>query len=481
MPQQSAGQRLPKQFLIKMKSLLGEEYDSFLQSYHAERARGIRLNPLKVFHEEEKKELTARFGLRKVPWAEEGYYYDMETRPGNHSFHEAGVFYIQEPSAMAVAELLKPEPGERVLDLCAAPGGKTTQIGGKLLGRGFLLSNEIHPARAKILSQNVERMGIVNTVVTNEDPETLALRFPCFFHKIVVDAPCSGEGMFRKEEEASKQWSPENVAMCARRQAEILDQAAIMLKPGGRMIYSTCTFSPEENERNIEKFLERNRDFSIEHGARPEGLSCGRAEWSETGLKALTDTFRIWPHVAEGEGHYLAVLKKDGDAKDFSLKKSSRPAYVKDRQVKEAWRTFAEETFTREGHRAFGEDALNHMVLFGDQLYLIPKEMPDLKGLKVLRPGLHLGTLKKNRFEPSHALALCLNREQVKGVKAMEEEGPEIKAYLRGEVLRSDTGEKPYGDKGWVLMLAGSYSIGWSRQVGDTFKNCYPKGLRRRS
>lgn len=470
---------LPEPFLIKMEMLLGEEYQSFLQSYNTERAQGLRLNPLKVFGEEEKAKLVSMFGLRKVPWAREGYYYSRETRPGRHAFHEAGAFYIQEPSAMAVAELLDPRPGEKVLDLCAAPGGKTTQIGGRLLGQGFLLSNEIHGLRAKILSQNVERMGIANAVVANEAPGNLAGYFPCFFDKIVVDAPCSGEGMFRKDEEARNQWSPENVTMCAERQADILDEAAVMLKPGGRLVYSTCTFSPEENERNIEGFLRRNHEFSIEHIGASKELSPGRADWSEGGMEALKDTFRIWPHMTEGEGHYLAVLKKDPDAEDLSTRKIAKPAYVKDRQIKECWRTFAKETFTETGLNAFGEDREKHLVLFGEQLYLIPEEMPDFQGLKILRPGLHLGTLKKNRLEPSHALALHLKKEQVKRWESMEEESPKLEAYLRGEVLRPDTKENPCRDKGWVLMLAGHYSIGWARQVGDVLKNHYPKGLRR--
>lgn len=479
MPEQWMGPGLPEPFLIKMEMLLGEEYNSFLQSYNTERAQGLRLNPLKVLSEAEKEKLVSRFGLRKVPWAREGYYYDREARPGKHAFHEAGAFYIQEPSAMAVVELLDPRPGEKVLDLCAAPGGKTTDIGGRLLGQGFLLSNEVHPGRAKILSQNVERMGIANAVVANESPENLARYFPCFFDKIVVDAPCSGEGMFRKDEEARNQWSPENVTMCAKRQADILHEAAAMLKPGGRLVYSTCTFSPEENERNIEGFLRRNHDFSIEHMAASKELSPGRAEWSGSGMEALKDTFRIWPHMTEGEGHYLAVMKKDPDAEDLSTRKIVRPAYVKDRQVKEAWRTFAKETLTDAGLEVFGKDMERHLVLFGGQLYLIPEAMPDFQGLKLLRPGLHLGTLKKNRLEPSHALALHLKKEQVKRWESMEGESPKIKAYLRGELLRMDAEENPCRGKGWVLMLAEGYSIGWARQVGDVLKNHYPKGLRR--
>ena len=293
---------LPEEFLIKMKALLGEEYEKFLESYSMKRAYGIRLNPLKIEDICKAKKLAEQAGLRKIPWARDGYYYEENLRPGRHIFHETGVYYIQEPSAMAVVELLDPKPGDKVLDLCAAPGGKTTQIAGRLLGQGLLVSNEIHPSRAKILSQNVERMGIANAVVSNESAKILADHFPGFFNKIVVDAPCSGEGMFRKDQKARGEWSQENVVMCADRQKEILDYAACMLCPGGRLVYSTCTFSPEENEGNIQGFLNRNPQFSIEKIDTYQGFSKGKPEWIEGGQKELEHTFRIWPYKVEEIG-----------------------------------------------------------------------------------------------------------------------------------------------------------------------------------
>lgn len=470
---------LPEAFLTKMRGLLGQEYKSFLESYEGEKTQGLRINPLKAGKEDVQR-LEARFGLRAVPWAGEGYYFDRDLRPGKHPFHDAGVFYIQEPSAMAAVELLDPRPGDRVLDLCAAPGGKTTQIAGRLMGRGFLLSNEHHPARARILSQNVERLGIANAVVTNQEAGMLARRFPCFFDKVLVDAPCSGEGMFRKDPEARAQWSPENVALCAVRQGEILDQAAAMVRPGGRLAYSTCTFSPEENEGSVSAFLRRNPEFSIDKGEEGRMLSPGRPRWVLGGGEDLAFTFRIWPHLTEGEGHYVAVLKKDGAAGNLSFgrdgrKKEKRPPYVRDRQVREIWRSFARETFTEKGLETFGGDLEEQMVLFGDQLYWIPKEMPDYEGLRVLRAGLHLGSLKKNRFEPSHSLALYLKKDQVKRKEARDARSPELEAYLRGESIRPENGQ----ENGWTLMLAEDYSIGWAKQVGETLKNHYPKGLRR--
>ena len=291
---------LPQVFTERMKGLLSpEEYTAFIESYEKERTQGLRINLLKT---EKGRELAAgQFQLEQIPWVPNGYYYQGSQKPGKHPYHEAGLYYIQEPSAMAVAELSAPKPGEWVLDLCAAPGGKSTQLAGKMMGKGVLVCNEIHPSRAKVLSQNIERMGIGNSIVTNEDSGKLAgTVFGPIFDKIVVDAPCSGEGMFRKDEEARLQWSSSHVKACALRQAEILDNGAAMLKPGGRLVYSTCTFAPEENEESIRSFLERHPEFQVE---KPElswdGFSCGCSQWTvdpeDAREKHLEDTIRIWP------------------------------------------------------------------------------------------------------------------------------------------------------------------------------------------
>lgn len=455
--------RLPDAFQEKMKVLLGEEYKAFIQSYEQERVQGLRLNELKTEGAEEAaNRMPESFQLRAIPWVRNGYYYEAQSRPGKHPYHEAGVYYIQEPSAMAVVELLAPRPGDMVLDLCAAPGGKTTHIASCLMGEGFLLSNEIHPARAKILSQNVERMGVKNAVVTNAEPRKLIGYFPEFFDKIVVDAPCSGEGMFRKEEIARTEWSPDHVVQCAGRQAEILDQAACMLKRGGRIVYSTCTFSPEENEGSIQAFLDRHPEFVIEKIELFKDFSQGRPQWTNHGCDELRHTFRIWPHKVEGEGHYLAALRKDGEPAE--LKRTYPPA---DRQIqgdmKKEIAPYAEAAGVLP----------EQMVLFGEQVYALPKEMVDYKGLKVLRAGLHLGTIKKNRFEPSHALALHLKKNQ--GIPAYEMKPEEVSRYVRGEIL--SVGESD--SRGWVLMLVDGYTLGWAKKVGATLKNHYPKGLRR--
>ncbi|MGN0308957.1 MAG: RsmB/NOP family class I SAM-dependent RNA methyltransferase, partial [Lachnospiraceae bacterium] len=250
---------LPQEFLNRMKSSLGEEFPLFLASYEKEEHKALRRNPLKASREEFEKKIP--FSLKQVPWTPTGYYYPLTQQPGQHPYHQAGLYYIQEPSAMAAAEYLEVKPGERILDLCAAPGGKSTQIGGYLQGEGLLLCNEPHPSRAKILSENIERMGIGNALVTNEMPNKLAESFPEYFDKILVDAPCSGEGMFRKNEEARREWSLQNVKLCAHRQEEILEEAAKMLRLGGKLVYSTCTFSKEENEESISRFLARHPEF----------------------------------------------------------------------------------------------------------------------------------------------------------------------------------------------------------------------------
>lgn len=453
---------LPKEFLTRMEQLLGKEYPDFLQSYDRPRAQALRFNPLKGkladFLE------RAPFTLRPVPWETNGFYYGQGETPGKHPYHEAGVYYIQEPSAMAPAAYLDPQPGERVFDLCAAPGGKSTQIAAAMQGRGILISNEIHPARAKILSENMERMGVTNAVVTNESPDTLAERFESWFDRIMVDAPCSGEGMFRKNEDAAEEWSPENVQLCASRQDKILECAAGMLKPGGRMVYSTCTFAPEENEGTISRFLEKHEEFILCETPKYPGMEPAGGKWMKEAPVSLENGIRLFPHRLEGEGHFLAVLQKKGASPEGY--RGSCGGCEKEAAKKELGEYFA---FCRENLKQI---PVGKLLRFGEQLYLAPEDLPALKGLKVLRPGLHLGTLKKNRFEPSHALALSLSREEVCHTWELSAAAEEIRAYLSGQTFPAE------GEKGWYLITVDGYSIGWGKLAGNTMKNHYPKGLR---
>ena len=427
---------LPQEFLDRMQTQLGAEYPEFLQSLERPRAVALRLNPLKC------KALSLPFIKENVPWEPMGYYYDPETRPGLHPYHDAGVYYLQEASAMSAVALLDPQPGERICDLCAAPGGKSTQIAGRLMGEGFLLCNEIHPKRAKILSGNIERLCIANALVTNESPDRLAERLPGYFDRVLIDAPCSGEGMFRKEEAAVTDWSLETVEMCARRQADILDAGAKLVRPGGRIVYSTCTFAPQENELAVAAFLERNPDFETEAVESPWFTPVGEGQ------------FRMWPHKLLGEGHFGAVLRRKGQD---SVAGAGEPG----EKLSKLWDAFARELGIRlpEGKA----------VTFGSRVFWAPKDMPCLKGLKVLRPGLELGELKKDRFEPAHALALWLS--DCKNKENLRSDGVEIKNYLGGNVIPSDK-------KGWCLVTVDNYSIGWGKGDGVQLKNHYPKGLR---
>lgn len=331
----------------------------------------------------------------------------------------------------------------------------------------------------------MERMGVSNGVVVNEEPSRLAAVFPEFFDGIVVDAPCSGEGMFRKDEEAVEQWSEEHVKMCAARQEQILAQAARMIKPGGRIVYSTCTFAPEENEGTVLNFLKCHEDFYLEQTEGCEKFSHGKPEWAgfgdgeeksheeEAAIYHLERTFRLLPHCLEGEGHFIAVIRRREGIERKEAKRTY-PAYLDRRRNRDVFSLL--EAFLKES-LADGSSYLNRAeyVMFGDQLYLLPGEMPDLKGLKVLRPGLHMGTVKKNRFEPSHALALSLLPEEAKRVYRMEADGEETAAYLRGEALSCRMESWPGNEKGWVLMCAEDWSLGWSKLSGGVLRIIIPK------
>lgn len=456
---------LPVNFLDRMKTLLKEEYQNFLASYNKSAYKSLRINTLKGTSESF--ENLSRWNLEPVPWCQEGFYYNVELQPGKHPYHEAGAYYIQEASAMLPAVLLDAQPGEKILDLCAAPGGKSTEIASAMKGEGLLICNEIITSRAKILSENVERMGIRNALVTNEDSDTLARKFPAFFNRIMVDAPCSGEGMFRKNSEACNEWSLENVELCSRRQLEILDNAAIMLAPGGRIVYSTCTFAPTENEDTIYQFLKKHPEFSI---VKPtifvDGFDKGHFDWIEEDSldvsfkDEIENCIRLWPHKLKGEGHFVAVLEKDkveSDVRKVKSEKGISPKELKD--------------FLDFEKRALNIHLEGIYTKFGDQLYLLPEETPSLKGLKVLRPGLHLGTFLKNRFEPSHALALALSKEDVAHFC-------NIDLDIAGQYISGQT--FPYeGEKGWHLIIVDGYPLGWGKCSGGMMKNHYPKGLRK--
>lgn len=492
---------LPKMFETRMKELLKEEWQEFFDSYQNNKFQALRINALKYgVPWENMDEFRQEFHLyQNVPWADNAYYYDGEVRPGKHPYHEMGVYYIQEPSAMSAAKVLAPQPGMKVLDLCAAPGGKSTQLAAMLQGKGLLVANEINPQRCKILSQNMERMGVVNAIVTNEDSFRLAEHFGTFFHAILVDAPCSGEGMFRKNPEAMEEWSEENVQICADRQREILDNAAQMLLPGGRMVYSTCTFSPEENEQTIVEFLRTHSEFEVVE-IQQEHFSDGRMEWAGVEDECIKRTKRLWPHKLQGEGHYVALLQKKGKLPELCSESmgtfdviEKRPE-ESDRKKKKGKKNAKQDKLQDE--MAIVDDFLTSCLQeetcewvrsgtyekFGEQLYRMPDCKVSLKGIRVLRAGLHIGEFKKNRFEPSHALALAISKQQVKNSVMLSMEDERVYAYFRGETFTIGEDEVESVDhslKGWCLLVIDGMSAGWGKLAGGQFKNHYPKGLRR--
>lgn len=479
---------LPIEFEKKMKAFLGNEWEEFLYSYDNNRFQALRFNTLKVGKnksvEEEIAGIMDKLCIpmdKKVTWANDAYYYDEEKRPGKHPYHEMGLYYIQEPSAMSAAALLAPKPGMRVLDLCAAPGGKSTQLATYLGDSGLLVSNEINTQRSRILSQNIERMGIKNAIVTNEDSFVLAAHFPSFFNAIQVDAPCSGEGMFRKLPEAVNEWSPQNVEICAARQKEILDNAATMLKAGGTIVYSTCTFSKEENEDVIEHFLESHSDFTLE------------------------EMERFWPHKVDGEGHFVAKLVRRGSVNEFDAdyevceencnkvedtglkddrknkknknnknrKNETKPALTKENM--KLLSEFLDETVS-EDMAAWIKNA--RLVMFGEQLYRLPDMEVDIKGLKVQRAGLHIGEFKKQRFEPSHSLALALKQSDAQNVVKLTCDDPQTTGFFNGQSVMLSDGQSAECKKGWALVCVDGYPAGWGKVNGTQVKNHYPKGLR---
>lgn len=460
---------LPAEYKEQILHMLGQEEGSaFLNSYEQPRTFGLRINSLKLKSDDSLTNIIRTFNLNPVPWCNTGYYYKEDTRPGKHPYHMAGLYYIQEPSAMSAVEMLDPQPGETILDLAAAPGGKTTQIAAKMNGQGLLISNEIHPQRAKILAENVERMGIRRAIVTQASPPELSARFPLTFDRIMLDSPCSGEGMFRKDPSAIAEWSPDSVALCASRQWDILQDAIAMLKPGGTIAYSTCTFNRSENEEMIARVLE----------AYP--------------FMRLKAERRVWPHVQRGEGHYVAVLERDtleeeqaglsksGDKSQRKRGKSKRTGLEAGKELKNAWEAFT--SWARQalpGFKAIGGTP----VLFGEALYLLPQsqglilDIVQFSGIKLPRAGLHVGDYHKNRFIPAHALAMASRPEEASHSLPLEADSPQLAAFLHGEAL-SVAPEL----RGWVLVTvlcgSASYPVGWGKASNGQLKNHLPKGLR---
>lgn len=494
---------LPKLFEDRMRKLLGEEYEVFKEGYSKPYYSGLRVNTLKITPEEF--EAICPFSINRIPWIANGYYYDSNQQPSKHPFYYAGLYYIQEPSAMTPASLLPVEKGDKVLDICAAPGGKSTELGAKLQGEGILVSNDISNSRAKALLKNIELLGISNALVLSEAPNKLADVFPEYFDKILVDAPCSGEGMFRKSPSIMKNWEQYGVEYYNKLQKEIITFAARMLKPGGMMVYSTCTFSPEEDEGTISYLLEQFPEFHVVNaipgnamqqklGLSYEGFAFGKPEWAD-GKDELKNCIRLWPHKLNGEGHFIALLRKDGDPyrENPSDTIPGRSAVGKDISGKSAMFKNATGKNTMSRNAAAGKKTLlseeacsfikkldpnriskGEIVVREPYVYLVPKGLPNLHGLRILRQGLLIGEMKKLRFEPSQALASAMNGKEYGKIISLKRDDPNVIRYLKCESVEF---EEQYED-GWYLICVEGYPLGWGKITKNQFKNKYLPGWR---
>ena len=455
---------LPVAFVDKMKLLLGEEFDDYIACYDEKRFFGLRVNTKKISVEDFQK--ICPFEIKPIPWIENGFYYDgEEVQAAKHPYYFAGLYYLQEPSAMTPANRLPIEPGDRVLDVCAAPGGKATELGAKLNGTGVLVANDISNSRAKGLLKNIEVFGIGNVLVLSEEPGKLETYFPEYFDKILIDAPCSGEGMFRKDKKMVKAWEEHGPEFFSKIQRSIVTQAAKMLKPGGMILYSTCTFDPEENEGTIEYLKKQFPEFIIKDILPYDGFSCGKPEVTDSKDPSFSKTVRIWPHKMHGEGHYLALLQK-GE----TLKKPN-PTAVKGRGGK------VPQEILDFFQNIDWEMDWNRLEMYSEKVYYMPEGVPNVKGIRFLRTGLYLGDLKKNRFEPSQSLAMCLKKEEYKDTVNLAVQDERVTKYLKGETIDVDdivSGKA----KGWQLVLVDGYPLGWGKLSDGTLKNKYLPGWR---
>lgn len=455
---------LPVLFVEKMKRLLGDEYDEYIKCYEKPRYYGLRVNTKKISVEEFQK--ICPFEIWPIPWIDNGFYYDGDNvQPSKHPYYFAGLYYLQEPSAMTPANRLPIEPGDKVLDVCAAPGGKATELGAKLAGQGVLVANDISNSRAKGLLKNIEVFGIGNVLVISEEPGKLEEYFPEYFDKILIDAPCSGEGMFRKDKKMVKAWEEHGPEFFSKLQKSIVTQAARMLKPGGMMLYSTCTFDERENEGTIAYLKEQFPEFIVRDMIPYEGFAKGLPEVVSPVDHTLASTIRIWPHKMQGEGHYVALLQK-GEATET----------VKPLKNKKTNKKVPEELLEFFQDVSWDMD-WNQLEMYSEKVYYMPYDIPKVTGLRFLRTGLYLGDLKKNRFEPSQSLAMCLKAEEFKTTVNLPVDDERVVKYLKGETIEVDDLVDAKA-KGWQLVLVNGYPLGWGKLAGGTLKNKYLPGWR---
>ncbi len=453
---------LPKKFIENMKELLTErELLEYLNSLEKKPCHGIRINHKKISTEDaqvlfEKWGLIEKWGLKKIPWISNGYFIEDSKAASAHPFYRAGLYYIQEPSAMTPARSLPLEKKDKILDMCAAPGGKATQLASKIGPEGFLLANDISVSRGKALLKNLEMAGVDNACVSAEDPKKLMSFFSEYFDKILLDAPCSGEGMFRRDPKSVGAWLEKGPDYYSKIQEELLEEAYAMLSPGGRLIYSTCTFSKEENEDQIEKLLKKHPQMQIEKIVPYEGFS--------KGFGSVEEAVRIFPHKMDGEGHFVCLLKKQGEKKESQrINQKTNEKLPKD----------AEEFLK---HCSYDFSGGKFMVE-KDRIYFLQKNLSKVDQIRYLRTGLLLGNMKKDRFEPAQSFAMALKKEEFDSVLDLPVEDQMVEKYLKGESFPVEEKEKTKFS--WKLICTEGYPLGWAKQSASMLKNKYESAWRK--
>ena len=485
---------LPAAFLAQMQELLGEEYTEYMDSFQEKRIYGLRLNRMKVTQDEFS--VINPYETEQIPWIDNGYFYQGDVKPGKHPYYFAGMYYLQEPSAMTPANRLPIEPGDKVLDICAAPGGKSTELAAKLNGTGLLVSNDISNSRAKALLKNLELFGTTNAIIMSESPHKMVGQFGEYFDKILIDAPCSGEGMFRKEPAVIKSWVQNGTEFYEKLQREIVTYALQMLKPGGMLLYSTCTFNPGEDEGTVMYMRSICPQLQILPVEGYEGFCSGRPDAVEGGDEELRKCVRIFPHKMQGEGHFLALLQKgtgeDADSpllqKDSGIGTENLGMYTEKKRSGKQQTIIAKsskpskEVAAMEDLHRFLQDVkmdidLSKVTLRGENVLYLPCDVPDLKGLRILRSGLLLGDYRKGRFEPSQALAMALRAEEYAHCVQLPVSDERVIRYLKGETIEvEDLTDKSL--KGWQLVCVDKYPLGWAKGNGTSLKNKYLAGWR---
>ena len=455
---------LPEAFVARMRELLGPEAPAFLDSYGRPAQRAVRANPLKL----DPADLPGLLGIDPdpVPWCPEAFFLPQGVRVGDTLAHAAGLCYVQEPSALAVGAAQDVRPGQRVLDLAAAPGGKTTLAAGRLGDRGVVVANDVQRGRVQALADNLDRWGSARTMLAAETVARLAERLPGAFDRVLLDAPCSGEGLFRRNPAAAAQWRPGHVRGSAERQRALLADAAALVRPGGVLVYSTCTFAPEENEQQVAGFLAAHPDWELLELPAHQGFTPGRPDWSADGLPELARTVRLWPHHLRGEGHFIAKLARPGSGGRLPtgpLPTGPLPAGpgAGRQAVVDAWRGFAADAL---------EEEPAGVTVVGERAYLVPDPEVAGAGVRLVRPGLLAGRVRPGRFEPAHALAMAVGVATARRGRRLDD--AEAAAWVRGEALGHQ------GPDGWMVVGWNGWPLGWGRAAGGSLKNHYPKGLR---